>query len=77
MKKLRSTEMKNGLLKEPRREPLFPHKEAFKAVRGLGCLQTRGYKLSLSGRRDATKLLISIPKKSLLLEEHGDLDLLS
>ena len=24
--------MKNGLLKEPRRAPLFPHKEAFKAI---------------------------------------------
>ena len=32
LKKLRSTEMKNGLLKEPRRAPLFPHKEAFKAA---------------------------------------------
>lgn len=32
LKKLRSTEMKNGLLKEPRRAPLFPHKEAFKAI---------------------------------------------
>ena len=31
-KKLRATGMKNGLLKEPRRAPLFPHKE--EAVRG-------------------------------------------